>query len=62
MFTTSLDNFKIQQEELHRQAAKFRLARPFVKSQSWTSRVYSAVGRTLIASGQELMKQAQVAR
>ena len=59
MFTTNLDNFKIQQEELHRQAAEHRLLRSLEKPRFWASKIYSAVGRTLINSGQELMKQAQ---
>ena len=59
MFTTNLDSFKTNQKELHRQAAEYRLVRSLEKPRSWTTKVYSAVGRTLIVSGQELMKQAQ---
>lgn len=59
MFTTNLDNFKAHQKELHRQAAAYRLVRSIEKPRFWASKVYSAAGRTLISSGQELMKQAQ---
>lgn len=62
MFTTNLDSFKTHQKELQRQAAEYRLARSVEKPRGWTLKVYSAVGRTLIASGQQLMKQAQAAR
>jgi len=59
MFTTNLDNFKTNQKELHRQAAEYRLVRSVENPRFWASKIYSAVGRTLISSGQELIKQAQ---
>ena len=62
MFTTSLESFKNHQKELHRQAAEIRLVRSLGKPRVLASKVYSAVGRTLIASGQVLVRQAQATR
>ena len=59
MFTTNLDSFKTHQKELHRRAAEYRLVRSLGKPRMWASKLYGAVGRSLIASGQVLLRQAQ---
>ncbi|MCJ7717074.1 MAG: hypothetical protein MUO54_11230 [Anaerolineales bacterium] len=61
MFTTNLVTAKIMQEELHRQAENYRLVRSVEKPNPWAVTIYSAIGRLLIASGQELTKRIQTA-
>lgn len=56
MFTAHMDEFKTQQRELHRQAEHYRLARALAKPAPWAAKLRKAVGQTLIASGQELLK------
>ena len=59
MYTTHLDVFKAQQQEFHRQAAEYRLVKSLVKPAPWAARIAGALGRTLIASGQELIKESR---
>ncbi|NQS91470.1 MAG: hypothetical protein HQ574_03590 [Chloroflexi bacterium] len=61
MFTTNLITFKIQQEELHRQAENYRLVRSVEQPNPWAATIYSAIGRLLVASGQELSNHTQAA-
>lgn len=61
MFTINLDSFKIQQEELHRQAARQRLVKSLEKPSRGLEKFYSAVGNALIVIGQYLLSRAQAA-
>ncbi len=61
MYTTQLDVFKTQQQELHRRAAEFRLIRSLAKPAPRGARIARALGNALIASGQELIKESQSA-
>ena len=57
----NLDNFKIQQKELHRQAAMDRLAKSVKKPSRRMERVYAAIGNTLVVLGQQLLSRTQAA-
>ena len=61
MFPTNLDAFKINQKELHQQAAQYRLVKSLKKPYRRADRLYAAIGRMLITTGQNLMKRTQVA-
>ena len=59
MFSTSLIEFETRQKELHRQAAEYRLVKSLKESNPWIQNVFSAVGRLMIASGQQLVNRYQ---
>ena len=61
MFTTNLETFKIQEKELHHQAAQYRLTRSLVQKNSLISRIYRSLGRMLVLSGQQLINQSGAA-
>ncbi|NQS91471.1 MAG: hypothetical protein HQ574_03595 [Chloroflexi bacterium] len=61
MFTTNLDTFKTQQEELHRRAENYRLVKSLEQPNQWVAKIYQAVGRMLIVSGQQLINHTQTA-
>ncbi len=61
MFTTNLDSIKIQQEELHRQAEMYRLAKSVEKAPPRMGRIYTSLGNTLIMIGQYLLSRTQAA-
>ena len=61
MFTANLDSFKIQQEELHRQAAMYRLAKSVEKPPQRLEKFYSLLGNALIVIGQHLLSRTQAA-
>ena len=61
MFTTNLETFKIQEKELHYQAAQYRLTRSVVQKKSLISRFYGSLGRMLVLSGQQLINHSGAA-
>jgi len=61
MFPTHLEDFKIQQEELHRRAALYHQARSVGKLSHWMEKVYTTAGQTLIMIGQQLLSRTQAA-
>ena len=61
MFTTNLITFKIQEEELHRQAAQYRLVKSLETNNQFVSRIYESFGRMLILSGQQLINNTRAA-
>ena len=61
MFTTNIHDINNQREELHKQAAEYRLARSLKKSNSRTANVFSVKGKVLTAAGQQLVKRYQPA-
>jgi hypothetical protein len=61
MFTTNLDSLMIQQKELHRQAANYRLAKSVTKPSRRLGRVYGAIGNALVVIGQHLLSRTQAA-
>jgi hypothetical protein len=62
MFTANIDNFKVQQNELHRQAAHYRLVKSLERGESFTGRLAAAVGKLMIASGRGLLVFADALR
>ncbi len=61
MFTTHLDLFKTQANELHQQAAHYRLVKSLERPNSWAARLSAAIGQLLILTGQNLVKRTQAA-
>jgi len=61
MFTTNLMEFKIQQTELIRRAAHYRLVKSLDKPSRYLARFYTMIGRMLIQSGHQLIKRTQAA-
>lgn len=61
MFTTSLEAFKTNQQELHRRAVHFRLVKSLEKPYRWANRINAAIGHMLIAAGQNLVKRTMAA-
>jgi len=61
MFPTNLDTFKTNQKELHRRAAHHRLVRSLERPNRRADKIYAAVGRMLIITGQNLVKRTQAA-
>jgi len=61
MFPTNLDAFNTKQKELHQQAALYRLVKSQEKPYRWANRLYAAIGRMLIITGQNLVKRTQAA-
>ena len=61
MFPTNLDAFKTYQKELHQRAAHHRLVRSLGRPYRWVDKLYTAVGRILIITGQNLVKRTQAA-
>jgi hypothetical protein len=59
MFTTNLIEFETQQKELHRQAAKYRLVKSLKESNPWIQGLFTAIGKRMIASGQQLVNRYQ---
>ena len=62
MFTVTLLEFKTNQAEFHRQAAKFRLMKLLKNPGPWTAQVFTAVGILLIASGTGIINRYQIAQ
>ena len=62
MFTTNLAQFKIEQEELHRQAAHYRLVKSIEASRSIKSWVINLIASLSGNSGQQIGAPAQAAR
>lgn len=62
MFPITLAEFKIQQEELHRRAAKFRLLKSLQSPNPVAARLTSALGRILIQAGQGLLRETGAAQ
>lgn len=62
MFSTSLLEFEMRQEELHRQAAEDRVVRSLREPNLWAKRVFTAVGKLMVTSGQQLVNRYQPAQ
>jgi len=56
MFTTNLDTFKTREKELHRKAAQYRLTRSMEQNHPFVNRFFESLGRILISSGMQLIK------
>jgi len=61
MFDTTLDYFKTQQKELHRQAGEYHLVRSLSDPQPFLSRLYSAIAQKMILSGERIMDRMRTA-
>ena len=61
MFTTNYREFKMYQKELHQQATHYRLVKSFDKANPWISMLFTAIGRILIVSGQQIINRYQTA-
>ena len=61
MFPTNLDAFKTQEKELHQRAAQYRLVKSQEQPYRRGNRLYAAIGRMLIITGQNLVKRTQAA-
>lgn len=61
MFPTNLDAFNTNQKELHQRAAHYRLVKSLKQPYRWENRLYTAIGRMLIITGQNLVKRTQAA-
>ena len=61
MFITNIHDINNRLEELHKQAAEYRLARSLKKSNSRTTSGFSIKGKVLTAAGQQLVKRYQPA-
>ena len=61
MFTTNLVTFKLQEKELHRQAAQYRLVRSLEQPNPFFTRISASLGRRLILSGQQLINHTRAA-
>ena len=62
MFTTNIYEVKTQQEELHRQAAHYRLIKSLDETVSFADRFSSYLGKLMVKSGRMLVHYAQAAR
>ena len=51
MFTAKLEDFKIKQDELQRQAENYRLAKSVSVTKAADSRILGVVGRIKVPSG-----------
>lgn len=60
MLTADLNSFKIQEQELHRQAANYRLLKRVEKSNPLTTRIAASAGRVLIQTGEQLISRSQI--
>ena len=61
MFTTHLETFKIQEKELHREAAQYRLTKSLEQNNTLVNKFYESLGRMLILSGQQLINNTRAA-
>lgn len=61
MFTIQMDIFRTQHQELQRRAEHYRLIKALSTSTSWAARIAQVLGQTLIASGQELIRESRAA-
>lgn len=60
MFTANLAEYKIKQNELHRQAQNYRLVKSQGSNNPLVSRITAAIGRNLILSGEQLINRNQM--
>jgi hypothetical protein len=61
MYPITVDIFKIEEKKLHQQAAQYHLMKSLKRPGPRISKVYEAVGRVLIQTGQRLLKRSQAA-
>ena len=59
MLNANLISFETQQKELHRQAAEYRLVKSLKEPNLWHQRVFTAIGKRMITSGQQLVNRYQ---
>jgi hypothetical protein len=59
MFATSLFEFETRQKELHKQAAEYHLVKSLKEPNPWVQRVFAAIGKLMITSGQQLVSRYQ---
>ncbi len=62
MFTANLDEFKIQQNELIRQAETYRLAKLAAGSNDLISRIINLLGKLIDHSGQQTLTLSEANR
>ena len=62
MFTANLDEFKIQQNELIRQAEAYRLAKLAAGSNDLISRIINLLGKLIDHSGQQTLTLSEANR
>ena len=62
MFTTNLDEFKIRQNELIRQADAYRLAKLATGSNDLISRIINLLGKLIGQSGQQTLTLSEANR
>jgi hypothetical protein len=56
MFSTNLLEFETRKNELHRQAAEYRLVKSATEPNPMPQKVLSMVGKLMISSGQQLVR------
>ena len=61
MFTTNIHDINTRREELHKQAAEYRLGQSLKKSNSRTTDVLAVMGKVLTETGQQIVKRYQPA-
>ena len=61
MFTANMYNFKIQEKELHRQAAEYRLMKSLEQPNNRMIRMYGAIVQVLILTGEQLISRTRAA-
>jgi hypothetical protein len=61
MYPTTLDQYHFEVEKLFRQAEKERLIRTIEKPNCWIVRFSESLGRSLIETGEYLIKRTQAA-
>ena len=62
MFSTSLLEFEARRNELHRQAAEYRLIKSLRNSNPWIRKALSTAGRLMVEAGQQLTRNHQAAQ
>jgi hypothetical protein len=60
MFTADLNSFKIQEKELHQQAAQQRMIKRIEKANPLATRIAANAGRMLIQTGEQLISRTQI--
>lgn len=61
MFTTDMSEFKVQQQEMHRRAAHYRLVKSVAQPNPLTARITYLLGSLLENLGRQLVAHARPA-
>jgi len=59
MFPITMQEFNMRQTELHQRAGVYRLVKSLKKSNPWSTRVFTAIGRLLIDLGHQIINRYQ---